>query len=508
MARCLLELDNVLAAEAWLLGGASRDASAKTLALELLVALEPVFASHGPLTTFVALLDRGLEAPAGDAPVRAVVDALAARSRAHAMLGHKVEAECDATRAIELAVAAQDARSEGRARGALGFARYRIGQLEQAEVECRRALEILEPGQLVRADVLHVLGCVLAGRGDFKAAREFIESALPLYVEAGDVRSLGRTLASLGVISANEGKNDEALRAYDRAIGIATDLADLWTEGLISVHFAQLCQEMGHWADAHRRYERGERALREAGDRNSWAHAVLWRGTLFHEEGRLDDAARCYREALAAMRDVGYRWGEAFALVYFTSVEVARGNAERAEAGYAEAEEIFRSIDARVGHIVLGVHRGYLEAHRGRTAAAEKAIEAAAPLEHESNQIRFALRLVRQVLARGARVLVVGPDARWFEIRGEGRVELAGRDALRLTLLRLVEAHARTPGHPVTSAELVTAGWPHERVLKNAGAARVRVALSTLRKLGLRTMLLSRSAGWMLDPEVVVVTNP
>jgi len=44
-----------------------------------------------------------------------------------------------------------------------------------------------------------------------------------------------------------------------------------------------------------------------------------------------------------------------------------------------------------------------------------------------------------------------------------------------------------------------------EIVIRDAGASRVYVALGTLRKLGLRDVILSRDGGYLLDPQVKIV---
>jgi hypothetical protein len=49
---------------------------------------------------------------------------------------------------------------------------------------------------------------------------------------------------------------------------------------------------------------------------------------------------------------------------------------------------------------------------------------------------------------------------------------------------------------------LLEAGWPGERVLAEAGATRVRVAIATLRSLGLGDVLQTRDDGYLLDPDV------
>jgi len=55
---------------------------------------------------------------------------------------------------------------------------------------------------------------------------------------------------------------------------------------------------------------------------------------------------------------------------------------------------------------------------------------------------------------------------------------------------------------------LLEKGWPGERVHPEAGADRVYMALSTLRKLGLREVLVSRDDGYLLDPRVPVTRGP
>ncbi len=96
----------------------------------------------------------------------------------------------------------------------------------------------------------------------------------------------------------------------------------------------------------------------------------------------------------------------------------------------------------------------------------------------------------------------VGESGRWFGIPGSDRVSLQRRRALRLILKALLEQRLSAPGSALGQAELLEAGWPGERVKHEAGTLRVYNALSTLRKLGLRAVLLSRDDGYLLDPKV------
>ncbi|MBX3250362.1 MAG: hypothetical protein KF901_24520 [Myxococcales bacterium] len=93
--------------------------------------------------------------------------------------------------------------------------------------------------------------------------------------------------------------------------------------------------------------------------------------------------------------------------------------------------------------------------------------------------------------------LRVAADGSGFE-RGGARVELGTRRALRGMLARLVAAHATR--EVLAWDALLEAGWPGERVRAEAGMQRVRVAISTLRKLGLAEDLRTLDGGYALDP--------
>lgn len=96
----------------------------------------------------------------------------------------------------------------------------------------------------------------------------------------------------------------------------------------------------------------------------------------------------------------------------------------------------------------------------------------------------------------------VGDSGRWFEVPGAARVSLQRRRALRLILKALLERRLASPNVALGQQALLEAGWPGERVKHEAGTLRVYNALSTLRKLGLRSVLLSRDDGYLLDPKV------
>jgi hypothetical protein len=102
----------------------------------------------------------------------------------------------------------------------------------------------------------------------------------------------------------------------------------------------------------------------------------------------------------------------------------------------------------------------------------------------------------------------VGPGGQWFRPPHVERVPLDRRKPLALLLDRLAREREERPGAALAWDALLEAAWPGERVLAAAGAHRVRVAVSTLRKLGLKDVLLTRDEGYLLSTEIPAVRLP
>jgi hypothetical protein len=98
--------------------------------------------------------------------------------------------------------------------------------------------------------------------------------------------------------------------------------------------------------------------------------------------------------------------------------------------------------------------------------------------------------------------LTVGPDAAWFAVAGGERQRLGG--ALRRVLLALTDRHASSPGAPLSTWDILEAGWPGERPIVEAGANRVYVAIARLRSRGLRDVIDRFEDGYRLAPRATI----
>lgn len=107
-------------------------------------------------------------------------------------------------------------------------------------------------------------------------------------------------------------------------------------------------------------------------------------------------------------------------------------------------------------------------------------------------------------MSRGARprqAWVIAASGRWFVNADGDKHNLERRKILASLLQALVVARRDRPGSRLTVADLLAAAWPEDRFVGTAGANRVYVALATLRKLGLRDIVVRTDGGYMIGPD-------
>lgn len=103
---------------------------------------------------------------------------------------------------------------------------------------------------------------------------------------------------------------------------------------------------------------------------------------------------------------------------------------------------------------------------------------------------------------RPERSLVVSSSGKWFVGTDGEKHNLERRKILARLFGALMDARRERPGDPMTTDDLLAAGWPNARFVEGTGANRVYVALTTLRKLGLRDVVVRTGRGYLVDPAV------
>ncbi|WP_153821923.1 tetratricopeptide repeat protein [Polyangium spumosum] len=496
--------DNVVAALKRELGRLERSPSgehrpragpAPERAVRALLAIEPALARRGPADLLLELLERALHL-APDLPPALGAPLFAARGRAAQVRGHVDEARSRFDQGIELAEASGL------------FA--------------------------IQAAIVTDLGVLHHEQRELSEARACYDLAMSRLAGQGDRRAEGRLLANLGALLHDLRQYEAARERYQDALRVLGDAGVVRLQGIVQVNLGVLEQEQGDLGTALVHYEFGLRLLERAGDRRLEAIALGNLGTLQHERSQLASARGYHERALLALRTTGDVRSETLARGRLAMVLAALGDLTTSRGLLAEAELAVTSggdalaaafVDLAWGAAELCAAealeanepqeaRALLQRVRQRMERAHRASAPGGPSPAElSDDVRIGLRILSAALGRlsaeaaeelSADALVIAPSAGCYRPPGGEWEDLRQHPVLRRILFALVEQRRARPGVGLSLEEIQRAAWPGERIRTDAAANRIYVAVSKLRRRGLRDFLRSQDDGYALDPNLEV----
>ena len=388
------------------------------------------------------------------------------------------------------------------------------GRIADARADLERAFAAADLD--IMGDLWADLGVLDHQQRDMDAAVAAYQEALAIHRERGDQASEARCLGNLGAVHHDARRYQDALDHYQRALAGFRAAGQHRMEGIFLTNLAVLLQERGAIAQSRATYDAALVLLADTGDRRLEAITLSNLGLLHHEMGELEEARACHERALATLRDVVDVRSMALALGRLGAALGALGRIDEAQACQRRAERLLERLDDRIAMGVLGLFRTFLslvagadrEFIRDRVAEARATpFAAGGSLLDVCDDARTVVRLIDAALAGAGEstgVLVVGPEATWFIAPGGATQDLASRLVLRRLLMRLVESHREARGEGLSLDALREAGWPGESVMPESAVNRVHVALTELRRRGLKPWLIHKRGRYLLDPALRV----
>ena len=394
-----------------------------------------------------------------------------------------------------------------------------LGRFDEALALAHQVIdtEDVDPG--LRCFAYVYAGIQLRSDGDTERALGYHQRAEALLSSHDLPRLSAMNTACMGRLECDRSNLDAARELNRRATQLCDAMGDLWLSALGIANLAQLEQEMRSFVTADDLFERALRRLSDANEVHYEGIYATRRAGLYLEWKRPDAARESLVRAkrLLSRVNLPIQVAVVHAIAALAEAEAGDPDAARAELELS-ARHSQRGATGVLGQMLeLLTHAVELRDPRIHAATVERRRQEYADLTTQDDarsrsvrrnlDTRFALRMLERALAAHAaapRILVVGRAGAWFSLDGAARVDLRRRGSLRRMLDALVSAHAARPSPSLGGAALLGAGWPDERILAEAAATRVRVAVATLRKLGLRDVLLTHDDGYRLDPDLRV----
>jgi non-specific serine/threonine protein kinase len=216
-----------------------------------------------------------------------------------------------------------------KARTAAAFVAGRLSDASSAQAHAQQAVALCEAageaGKPALAEALAGLVMAANAAGDFQAAYQIIEQAVPLYRELGNTHLLSMALRVGGVGAIALGRYDSARELLAEALELAREARDPYRTALALNYLGDLARCEQDYAAARLAYEQGVALLREVGAGRDVAGALH---NLAHACLHLGDAERAqalFQESLMSQQALQNGPGIAECLAGFAALAVSAG---------------------------------------------------------------------------------------------------------------------------------------------------------------------------------------
>ncbi len=457
-------------------------------------ALAPVALAQGPFDDFVALADQ--VASAADQGLPLAVQARLLQAEALAIAGQGDAALLILETQGEFATEPELRAEFHRVRAKIALTR---GALEEAIACADRGLaEGLPQSGLLRM----VRAAALGPLGRLDECRESLEGALAEFRRGHRFREQGIALAYLGNVFADLDRMSDARFCLAQAQAIHEEVGDRFGIAFSEANVGLVLHKEGNPKQALVHYEAAIPAFARLGARWYELGFSGYRAMALHQvHGATPEVATAFRDCLAEVEPRDRFFG--YFTAYLATVVAEQGGIESARTLLEQAQGHIDASGDPVFALVLDWHRARILKATGQGDAEElRRLRKAA---EESVLVDVCVACVKaeagaeSPVSSVSRGIVIASDGTSFSDEKGRLVELGDRPSLRRLLFALLEAHRQAPGQAVAHDALIEAGWQGERILPKAARNRLRVAIATLRKLGLQDAIRTRGSGYYLE---------
>lgn len=395
----------------------------------------------------------------------------------------------------------------------------------EADDLLREAAEYADASRRARPSAVVALEQAVAARteGDRETAVSALEEARRLADDVGQPELSAAVEAEMGRLAARTHRFDRSRRHFQNAVASLRKLECLPDVARVLADIGDVERHLGETDRAASYLREALQLARRSGELERIASIQLQLGRFLASELEFEAARDEFLEILDATEEFFWPELRGPARAFLAATEAALGRDDTARRTFERAETELANLEGSSWDQTFPL----LE-HTSGIAAVEHGLEEPVALRPPQRAIfdatqeipgddnaLDAIRLVDRYLDRVESgtsrdsgestrptrpTLLVGANGGWFHAPGRDRVDISRRDAPRRIFRRLVRHRHQFPGVPLHIEHLADVGWPEEDLSRTTAKNRVYRAVSTLRDLGLRDILLTREPGYLLSP--------
>ncbi len=272
-------------------------------------------------------------------------------------------------KAIRLAQAADDAKTEAKGYLYWGQALWYQGDYQAAQVQLKQAMFLVREMPEVKAECLRDLGTVSYLQGDYAAARSYYQQSLTLCREIGSRQVESSAINGLGIVAEHQGDFLESEFYHEESLRICREIGFRQGEGNALVDLGNVFLGWGDYPVAKAYYEQALIVYQEIDDRHGEGLVLGNLSLLFHQTGDNRSARDYSRQSLEIARAIGDRSGEGFALTGLGHALLELEQVSQATAAYHEALDVRQELNEE--NLIMETRAGLARIALAQSHAAE-----------------------------------------------------------------------------------------------------------------------------------------
>jgi non-specific serine/threonine protein kinase len=187
-------------------------------------------------------------------------------------------------------------------------------------------------------------GTALINRGKDKQAYPHLVDAVELYDQQNNSYFKAVTLVHLANVSLGLGQPDRALQWLDMAMPLAQDSGDVWIMAFAQSNYGEVARAQGNFEKAEGYYQRTGELYAQADAKGDQARLVNTFGYIAQHKGDYQEAEALFRESLADFRELGNQRGMAECLAALAGLAAEQGQHQWAAPLLSAAERQLKAF--------------------------------------------------------------------------------------------------------------------------------------------------------------------
>lgn len=207
-----------------------------------------------------------------------------------------------------------------------GFTQAVVGNMSEALLDTRRALELYEAlGDIYGVGVCHhEIGVCLVSQGNIKGAEHHYRQALRSWESLGNAYDLANTLNSLGVSLLALGHYDEALKQFRESLDVALQIGAARRAAFARAGMGDVYLECQKYKQALKEYDLSTRFAQEAAVRSLEVYNLVKVGECYYQQHDLTRAFNLAGQAREIAAETGLVFEHGLACALQAKIYVSR----------------------------------------------------------------------------------------------------------------------------------------------------------------------------------------